>query len=92
MERRKILATNTYNQLKYIFDNKKTLQKRIKFRTFKSHIEGIFIYNCELSALPKNIKRSAIHFKEKLMGRILKISWRDINLLKEQIQLHGAKQ
>ena len=64
INRGKILATNTYNQLKYIFDNKKT-SKQTKLRIFKSYIESIFTYNCELWTLTKNAKRSLLQTDEK---------------------------
>ena len=63
INRRKILSTNTYNQLKYIYDNKKT-SKQTKLRLFKSHIESLSTYNCELWTLIKNTKRPFTHFKE----------------------------
>ncbi len=76
INRRKILATNTYNQLKYIFENKKTSEKT-KFRIFKSHVESIFTYNCELWTLTKKHEESIDIFQRKLMRRILNLNWQD---------------
>ena len=76
INRRKILATNTYNQLKYIFDNKKT-SKQTKLRIFKSHIESIFTYNCELWTLTKKQEEIIDTFQRKMMRKILNLNWQD---------------
>ena len=76
INRRKILATNTYNQLKYIFENRKTSQKT-KFRIFKSHVESIFTYNCELWTLTKKHEETIDIFQRKLIRRILNLNWQD---------------
>ena len=76
INRRKILATNTYNQLKYIFDNKKT-SKQTKLRIFKSHIESILTYNCELWTLTKKHEEIIDTFQRKMMRKILNLNWQD---------------
>ena len=47
IKRRKVLATDVYNQLKHKLEIKKEISD-VKIRIFKSHMESMFMYNCEL--------------------------------------------
>ena len=76
INRRKILATNAYNQLKYIFESKKT-SREVKIRIFRSHIESIFLYNCELWTITKNHENTIDVFQRKLIRKMLNIKWQD---------------
>ena len=52
IKRRKVLATTACNQLRHIFESKKA-SLNVKIGTFKSHVESIFMCNCELWTLTK---------------------------------------
>ena len=54
IKRRKVLATDSYYQLKHIFESK-AASLDIKIRIFKSHIESIFMYSCELWTVTKKL-------------------------------------
>ena len=76
INRRKILATNAYNQLKYIVESKKT-SREVKIRIFRSHIESIFLYNCELWTITKNHENTIDVFQRRLIRKMLNIKWQD---------------
>ncbi len=48
-----------------------------KFRIFKSHVESVFTYNCELWTLTKKHEESIDIFQRKLIRRILNLNWQD---------------
>ena len=76
IKRRKGLAIDTYNKLKYIIENKKT-SRRTKKRVFKAYVESVMLYNSELWTLTNKMGESLDIFQRKLIRRSLNISWED---------------
>jgi len=76
INRRKSLATNTFNQLKPIFTNKK-VSDEVKLRLFNSHIRSIFMYNSELWTLTKQLENTIDTFQRNILRNILGLKWYD---------------
>ena len=76
IKRRKVLAMNAYNELKYIFENKK-VSLTVKLRIFKWHIESIFMYNSELWTVTKKLESTIDVFQRNILRKILNIRWPD---------------
>lgn len=76
INRRKILATTAYNQLKKVFDSGK-LHLETKIRLFRSHIESIFLYNCEVWTVTKATENEINVFQRNLLRKILQIKWQE---------------
>ena len=74
INRRKILAIDAYTKLKHIFENKK-VSLPVKIRIFRSHVESIFMYNCELWIITKNTERIIDVLQRNILRKILNIRW-----------------
>ena len=76
IKRRKILAIDAYRKLRNIFESKK-ISLEVKLRLMRSHIQSIFLYNCELWTLTKNLEYEIDVFQRSILRRILDIKWYD---------------
>jgi hypothetical protein len=76
INRRKILAIAAYNQLKKILESRK-VSKEVKIRLFRSHIESIFLYNCELWTTTKQLINEIDVFQRNMLRKIMEIQWQD---------------
>ena len=76
IDRRKGLAIIAINNLKSIFEEKISLQ--IKLRSFDCYISSIFLYNSELWTLSESVKLTIDSFHRRLMrGTFLNTKWPD---------------
>ena len=76
INRRKILAQNSYNQLRDIFDSKRATLKT-KLKILNSHVQSIFLYNSELWTVTQKLESTIDVFQRNLLRQILKIRWPD---------------
>ena len=74
IKRRKGLAVQAANKLKYILDSKK-LGTEIKIRTLNAYIASIFLYNSETWTVKKSNENEIDIFQRKFLRRILNIRW-----------------
>ena len=76
INRRKILALAAFKQLSHIFNNKK-VSEEVKLRLLRSHVESIFLYNCEIWTITKALEDIIDTFQRVLYRKIFNITWTD---------------
>ena len=74
IHRRKLLAHNSMQKLKYIYTNNK-LANKIKIRIFNACTESIFLYNSELWTASKKIENKIDSFHRRLLRKAINIKW-----------------
>ena len=76
INRRRGLALNAYNKLKKILESRK-VNIKLKVRVLNTYIKSIFLYNCEIWTITKELENSIDIFQRTLMRRAFNIYWRD---------------
>ena len=92
--RRKGLALNAYNKMKHLIESKK-LTLKMRLRIFRTYVETIFLYNCELWTLTKDLESDIDVFHRRFLRRIIHKSLldkiRNENLMKITSQTAWSK-
>ena len=76
INRRRGIAIGAYNKLKKILESKKVNDK-LKIRVLNTYVKSIFLYNCEIWTVTKEIENSIDVFQRTLLRRTFKIFWPD---------------
>ena len=74
INRRRGLAIDAFKTMNYIFKSKH-ISLELKIRTFKTYVEPIFLYNCELWNLTKTLENKVNVIQRKYLRNILNIFW-----------------
>ena len=70
--RRKKLANAALNKLRPVFKSN-TVSTEVKCRLFEAYISSIFLYNCEIWTLNKELEKEIDVFQRRLLRQILKV-------------------
>ena len=76
INRRRGLALHAYNKLKKILKSRQ-VNPKLKVKVLNIYIKSIFLYNCEIWTITKELENSIDVFQRTLLRRTLNIYWKD---------------
>ena len=76
INRRRGLAVHAYNKLKKILKSRQ-VNPKLKVKVLNIYIKSIFLYNCEIWTITKELENSIDIFQRRLLRKTLNIYWKD---------------